>query len=60
VFPPTTQKLHHITPNIAAAVYQSTHHAVKSEEALFGSLFDFGIPLFVASLEGIGCELECG
>ncbi len=33
VFPPTTQKLHHTTPNVAAAVHQSAHPAVESEEA---------------------------
>jgi hypothetical protein len=57
---PPPKKLYHTTPNLAAAVYQSAHPAVKSEEASFGSLFDFGISLFVASLGGIGCGLECG
>jgi hypothetical protein len=57
---PPLKNLHHTTPNLAAAVYQSTHPAVKSEEASFGSLFDFGISLFVASLGGIGSGFECG
>jgi hypothetical protein len=35
VFPPTTQKTHHATPNLAAAVHQSAHPAVESEEASY-------------------------
>ena len=57
---PPLKKLHHTTPNLAAAVYQSAHPAVKSEEVLFGSLFDFGISHLVASLGEFGCGSECG
>ncbi len=32
---PPLKKLHHTTPNLAAAIHQSAHPAVESEEALY-------------------------